>query len=303
MKTGRLFLSLGLCCALVAYSGCEENGNGGCGVEESLEAGNCDDGIDNDCDGVIDLDAECVMALIPAGCYDMGDHFDEGSPDEWPVHNVCISAFRMDIHEVTNAEYAECVDAGECTAPSDTGSYTRETYFGDPEYNDFPVILVNWYQAEDYCTWAGKRLPTEAEWEYAARGGLAGMRYPWGNEIDCDDACYGRWTQYYPCWDHWHNGMRDNDTHPVGNYAPNGYGLFDMAGNVWELTGDWYHVDYYSVSPQNNPRGPESGTRRVWRGGGWGWSPGFPRTYLRASNRGSSSPRGAYDNGGFRCVR
>ena len=239
------------------------------------------------------------MAEIPAGCFDMGDHFGEGNSDELPVHNVCISAFEMDVHEVTNAEYAECVAGGGCTAPFRTYSYTRPTYYGDPAYDDFPVIYVDWYQAEDYCTWAGKRLPTEAEWEYAARGGLAGKRYPWGDAIDCDDACYGRFHSSSACWDHCHNGECDNDTHPVGNYAPNGYGLYDMAGNVWEWVNDWYQSDYYSVSPPNDPPGPASGTNRVLRGGSW-----YSFTYfLRVASRDGLSPDFEYFNLGFRCSR
>ena len=254
------------------------------------------------------LGPESDMVQIPAGCFEMGDHFGEFNANELPVHNVCISAFEMDRHEVTNAEYAECVDAGACVAPSDTSSYTRPTYYGDPAYNDFPVIYVDWYQAEDYCMWADKQLPTEAEWEYAARGGLEGMRYPWGgdspdyeDDIDCDDACYGRVDSLFQCWDHCHNGECDNDTHPVENYAPNGYGLYDMAGNVWEWANDWYRSDYYSVSPQNDPQGPASGTARVMRGGGWH---NYPPISLRVTTRYGYNPDEMANAGnGFRCAR
>lgn len=234
------------------------------------------------------------MAQIPEGCFDMGDHFTEGDADELPVHNVCISAFEMDFHEVTNAEYSECVDAGVCTAPYSSTSSTRPTYYGDPAYNDFPVIYVNWFQATDYCTWAGKRLPTEAEWEYAARGGLSGKRYPWGDTISGSDA------NQLDSGDPW-----DNDTSPVGYYdpqptSPNGYGLYDMAGNVYEWVNDWHQSDYYTASPPNDPPGPTSGTLRVLRGGSWSWYWGP----LRVASRGTWEPDAVRDGTlGFRCAR
>ena len=267
----------------------------------------CSDGIDNDCDGTSDgEDAGCYswdMASIPAGSFEMGDSSDdcEYFSDECPVHDVYISAFEMDVHEVTNAEYAECVDAGVCTEPLHTYSSTRPTYYGDPAYNDFPVIYVTWYQTTDYCSWAGKRLPTEAEWEYAARGGLAGNRYPWGNEIDCDDGCWGRWHPSSSCWNHCHNGMCDNDTHPVEYYAPNGYGLYDMAGNVWEWVNDWYDSDYYDVSPYQDPQGPDGPlTDRVIRSGSYF----YDWKYLRVASRYLHAPPSTQPSiTGFRCAR
>jgi len=227
------------------------------------------------------------MALILAGCFDMGDAFNEWNNNELPVHNVCItSGFYMDLHEVTNAEYAACVSSGSCAAPQSSSSYTRSSYYGNPAYDDFPVIRVDWDQANDYCTWAGKRLPTEAEWEYAARGGLAGMRYPWGDTISGTDA------NYLDSGDSW-----DNDTSPVEYYAPNGYGLYDMAGNVWEWVHDWYQDDYYDVSPTNDPPGPTSGTYHVLRGGCWY----DDVTSLRVARRAwpSASPSSVI---GFRCA-
>jgi len=234
------------------------------------------------------IEAVSGMAAIPAGCFDMGDHFGEGGTNELPVHNVCISAFEMDVHEVTNAEYAACVAGGGCTEPYYTGSYSRATYYGDPAYDDFPVIYVDWFQAEDYCTWAGKRLPTEAEWEYAARGGLSGKRYPWGDTISGTDA------NYWDSGDPW-----DNDTSPVEYYAPNGYGLYDMAGNVWEWVNDWYQSDYYSVSPPNDPPGPVSGSYRVLRGGSWRYNTYF----LRVAVRSNYFPVLEHNYVGFRCSR
>jgi formylglycine-generating enzyme required for sulfatase activity len=252
------------------------------------------DGIDNQCPGDVgygDVDEGCgrPMVEIPTGCFDMGDHFAEGGSDELPVHEVCLSAFWIDAHEVTNAEYAECVAGGGCTPPSNTSSYSRATYYGDPTYDDFPVIWVDWYQAVDYCTWADKRLPTEAEWEYAARGGLAGKRYPWGDTISGADA--NDWGSGDP-W--------DNDTSHVEYYAANGYGLYDMAGNVEEWVNDWYQSDYYTVSPLWDPPGPATGSKRVLRGGSWNY---IPFHSLRVSDRLSDVPDDGFFSFGFRCAR
>ena len=259
------------------------------------------DGVDNQCPGDAgygEVDEGC-MAGIPAGCFDMGDAFGEGYIHELPVHNVCISAFEMDVHEATNAEYAECVAGGGCTAPYSSGSFTRPTYYGDPAYDGFPVIWVDWYQAETYCTWAGKRLPTEAEWEYAARGGLAGRRYPWGDTISGTDANYV-----------WSGDPWDNDTSPVEYYdprptSPNGYGLYDMAGNVWEWVNDWYSSTYYQYcvdnGVSNDPPGPPSGTERIARGGSWGSA--YTEKALRVSARYSPEYLFVYPDLGFRCSR
>ncbi len=228
------------------------------------------------------------MALISAGCFDMGDAFSEGDSDELPVHNVCITSdFYMDVHEVTNSEYAACVSGGGCTAPDDSSSSTRGSYSGNAAYDDFPVIYVDWNQATAYCAWAGKRLPTEAEGEYAARGGLSGKRYPWGDSISGTDA------NYWDSGDPW-----DNDTSEVEYYSANGYGLYDMAGNVLEWTNDWYLSNYYGSSPTNNPPGPASGTYRVLRGGYWN----LITNYLRVANRGDYNPTIQYYYVGFRCA-
>ncbi len=234
------------------------------------------DGLDNQCPGdvvgygIIDEGyMDCgYMVPIDYGCFNMGDPFAEGWLDELPVHEVCLSAFEMDIHEITNAEYAECVAGGGCTPPSSFSSYTRGTYYGDPGHNNYPVIWMEWKQVDDYCAWAGKRLPTEAEWEYAARGGLEGKRYPWGDTISSTDANYN-----FNTW--------DGDTSPVESYAPNDYGLYDMAGNVWEWVADWFDENYYSNSPANDPTGPASGKARVKRGGSFDHS----EFGLRVANR------------------
>jgi formylglycine-generating enzyme required for sulfatase activity len=255
------------------------------------------DGLDNQCPGDAgygDIDEGCVqdMVQIPAGCFDMGDAFTEGGSDELPVHHVCISAFEMDVHEVTNSEYAECVDAGACTPPAKSGSSSRPTYYGDPGYDDYPVIWVDWDQATEYCQWSGERLPTEAEWEDAARGGLAGNRYPWGDAISGLDANY--WSSGDP---------EEGDTNAVGSYPDNGYGLFDMAGNVSEWVADWYLSDYYPYCVQhgivNDPQGPANGWSRIQHGGSCHSDP----RGLRVADRASSSRSHKSESLGFRCAR
>ena len=266
---------------------------------------------DADCAGGLYCDEDVCnvrggpVAQIPAGCFDMGDSTDGCDMDrgDCPVHNVCISGFEMDVHQVTNAEYKECVDGGGCTAPHHSSSVSRPAYYGNPVYADFPVIWMDSYQAETYCAWAGKRLPTEAEWEYAARGGLAGKRYPSGDTINCDDACYWRYWPSDPCFSHCHNGVCDNDTHPVENYAANGYGLFDVAGNVWEWVNDWYDSGYYQYCVDNgivnDPPGPLDNSFRVCRGGYWGAG----TDGLRVAFRTYFFPGTPNAGVGFRCAR
>jgi formylglycine-generating enzyme required for sulfatase activity len=251
-------------------------------------------------DGSADSDPDTVivtitnvpsnMAEIPSGCFDMGDAFDEGLPDELPVHKVCITGFYMDNHEVTNAEYKSCVDDGACTAPSSTTSFTRATYYGNATYDNYPVIFVNSTQADTFCSWAGKRLPTEAEWEYAARGGLSGKRFPWGDSISC---ALANWNGETGCV---------GDTSAVESYPANGYGLYDMTGNVLERVNDWYSGGYYSISPISNPQGPATGTNKVMRGGSWRNYVGVD-WYLRVADRSYGSPNASADSIGFRCAR
>ena len=220
------------------------------------------------------------MARIPAGSFEMGS--EEADSDEKPVHTVNISEFWMDKYEVTNGKYKKCVDAGSCRAPSDSKSYTRSSYYGDSMYANYPVIYVDWSQAKSYCEWQGGRLPTEAEWEYAARGGLRGMKYPNGDSISQSEANYS-----------------GSDTVKVGSYDPNGYGLYDMADNVWEWTNDWYDENYYKNSPSSNPQGPTSGAFRVVRGGSWARH----TSYLSVSPRFRYPTTHRYDSLGFRCAR
>ena len=169
---------------------------------------------------------------------------DDGEDDQKPVRTVYVDAFYMDIHPVTNAQYQAFIEA--------TGR-RKLFWWAHAKYNQ-PVMDLDWDDAVAYCKWAGKRLPTEAEWERAARGGLEGKKYPWGDGIDEMMANYG-WNARGPT--------------RVGQYEPNGYGLYDMAGNVWEWCHDWYGEDYYREAPQRNPTGPREGTFQVIRGGDW----------------------------------
>jgi formylglycine-generating enzyme required for sulfatase activity len=217
------------------------------------------------------------MAYVPAGEFIMGS--DEGGSDERPVHTVYLDAFYIDKTEVTNAQYRKCVEAGGCDTP------VKTTYYDNADYSQHPVVYVSWNDADDYCRWAGKRLPTEAEWEKAARG-TDGRTYPWGEGIDCDHAQYGG------C---------GGGTAPVGS-KPKGaspYGTLDMAGNVWEWVADWYDSDYYSQSPGRNPPGPDSGVGRVLRGGSLHGSQRFTHCAYRVGG----NPRYWYFYVGFRCAR
>lgn len=186
-----------------------------------------------------------------------------------PPHQVRLDAFWIDETEVTNAMYAKCVQEGECGSPSFINSFTHENYFGNSEFDNYPVIYVPWDDANAYCAWAGRRLPTEAEWEKAARGENS-FFYPWGNEFDsslvnfCDMNCLLGWADKTR-----NDGFAD--TAPAGNYSKGAslYGALNMVGNVWEWVNDWYSDTYYAESPTRNPMGPESGQFRVLRGGSW----------------------------------
>lgn len=223
-----------------------------------------------------------TLACIPAGEFRMGSNEND---DESPVHTVYLDAFWMNQTEVTNAMYAQCVDAGKCNLPSDTGR------FYDSGYQDHPVVYMSWHDAQAYCKWRGARLPTEAEWEKAARGGLEGKTYPWGDETPVCTSGAINGAQYRSC---------DGQTVAVGSFAANGYGLYDMSGNVWEWVADWYDSGYYGSSPSSNPAGPEEGSSRVLRGGSWF---DYDRDLRLAYRSGMYFPNVSDNDNGFRCAR
>ncbi|MCX5866749.1 MAG: SUMF1/EgtB/PvdO family nonheme iron enzyme [Proteobacteria bacterium] len=262
------------------------------------------------------------LILIPAGEFMMGckgagfnqnrnnqqqdrrDNLDPGyadrqcQEDENPYHRVWLDAYYIDKFEVTLDHYARCARAGKCPEPGKVG-YCN---WGQPGKGDHPVNCVDWNQAGAYCEWTGKRLPTEAEWEKAARG-TEGRIYPWGNEFDCHRGNFDdekdRDPELIP-------GGPDCDgyktTAPVGRFSAGAspYGVMDMAGNVWEWVSDWYGDNYYRDTTSRNPSGPAGGTVRSLRGGGWYSNATF---LLRTSRRGWADPNYQGDHYGFRCAR
>lgn len=274
---------------------------------------------------------------IPAGTFAMGDHHGEGYPQdgEIPVHQVNLQAFRMQTTTVTNAQFAMFVEAtGYRTTAEQFGvsavfyaafqgqrSDIRNQAAGVPWWlavtgadwrhpdgtasdlhgrEDHPVVHVSFNDAQAYCLWAGTRLPTEAEWEYAARGGLSGGRLAWGDvlrpkgEWNCNI-----WQGRFPH----ENSAEDGylTTAPVETYRPNGYGLWQMAGNVWEWCQDWFDPGYYAHAPDTDPRGPEMGQRRVLRGGSYLCHDSYCNRY-RVAARNSNTPESTSGNIGFRVV-
>jgi sulfatase modifying factor 1 len=220
-----------------------------------------------------------VEVLIPAGTFVMGSGA-EG--DCAPEHEVSLDAFYLDKFEVTNAHYQAFCEATDHRLPEFWG---MEVYHCGPAFPDHPVMGISWWDAQEYADWCGKRLPSEAEWEYAARGGLVGAPFPWGDELTPEHANYVQSA---------HHG-----TVPVGSYSPNGFGLHDMIGNVNEWVADRYVPDYYAHSPVANPPGPEEGKFRVFRGGGWHTGPGCARVHFR-----NALPSNWVDFAvGFRCAR
>lgn len=215
--------------------------------------------------------------------------------DEYPDHPVELSAYWLDQTEVTNRQYQLCVEIGVCDPPKEFGSFTREVYFNDPRFDNYPVVQVTWPMAANYCNWVGARLPTEAEWEYASRG-PDGYLFPWGNEFDpsklnyCDASCKGisdpSYDDGYP------------DTAPVGSF-PEGaswVGSLDLSGNVREWVADWYA--YFPNERVSNPQGPLEGDSWASKGGSWYDAP----FNLRSTNRGANDMDYWRHKLGFRCA-
>jgi formylglycine-generating enzyme len=222
---------------------------------------------------------EPALVCIPEGWFTMGSEV--GQDNERPVHRVWVDAFLLATTQVTNQEYARFSSSTGAPEPP----FWRDPNFSHPQQ---PVVAVSWFEANNYCEWLREqtgrsyRLPTEAEWERAARGGIEGKIFPWGNEP----------PQSLPDYDQrWKNGPE-----PVARYAANGFGVYDSCDNVHEWCSDWYQADYYAISSDRNPRGPKSGTRRASRGGSW-------RHHIKVSRcaaRSSIPPEFHYADYGFR---
>ena len=225
------------------------------------------------------LDMQIV--LVPAGKFMRGSNLGD---DEKPIRQIYLNAFYMDKFEVTVGQYARFLQATEMEEPPDWGTMNQ------PQHQRRPVVNVSWEDAVNYCKWAGKRLPTEAEWEKAARG-TDGRIYPWGNEA--------------PTRLHANYGRKDWDDHqalsPVGSFeaGKSPYGIHDMAGNAWEWVFDWYELDSYKKGPEKNPIGPGKGEEKVVRGGSWL----YVSEFLRSAHRFNAQPMNRHFGYGFRCAK
>ena len=258
------------------------------------------------------------MVLIKGGEFLMGT--DDGMPFEAPVHKVTIRSFWMDTHEVTVEEFARFVAATSYKTEAETFGWSTAFDVNDGRWKKTngaswrhpdgptsnavatePVCQISWNDAAAYAKWAGKRLPTEAEWEFAARGGLTQNEYSWGNELRPNGTLMANWWQgSFPNQDTREDGFAGRA--PVKSFAANGYGLHDMIGNVWEWCADWYAEDGYEQSSGDNPKGPKDGSERVMRGGSWMCAENFCSNY-RVAARSHATPDSGLNNLGFRCVR
>jgi formylglycine-generating enzyme required for sulfatase activity len=225
-----------------------------------------------------------TLLYIPAGEFTMGSDNNQVA-DQMPAHKVYLDAFWIDQTEVTNKMYSLCVEASICKEPTNKTSAKNINYYGNTAFNNYPVIYVDWNMAETYCAWVDRRLPSEAEWEKAARGD-DGRIYPWGN--DAPDSNLLNYNNIV------------GDTSSVKSYetGKSQYGVYDMSGNVWEWVNDWYSETYYSISEQSNPVGPVSGQARVHRGGSFYDTNNF----IYSSRRDKGDPGFVSFNLGFRCA-
>jgi formylglycine-generating enzyme required for sulfatase activity len=263
-------------------------------------------------------EAPAGMFLIKGGSFQMGS--EDGMPFEAPVHTVEISPFYFDEHEVTVADFEQFVTAtgyqteaekfgwsavfdlkkGEWTK-SDGADWRHPEGPGSSSSPSEPVCQVSWNDANEYAKWAGKRLPTEAEFEYAARGGLDAKTYAWGDDLKPDGKLMANWWQgTFPEKNTVEDGYLARA--PVKTFPANGYGLFDITGNVWEWCADRYNANYYRDSPQRDPKGPETGQERVIRGGSFLCADNFCSNY-RVAGRSNATPDSGMNNLGFRCAR
>src|SRR5437867_11226887 len=254
------------------------------------------------------------MVQIPAGKFWMGRAYTlyvdsaelvpRDKLDDRPANNVYLDAFSIDQYEVTNADYAKYVQA---TGAKPPWHWPQGKSPNGKER--LPVYNVNWFEAAGFCKWAGKRLPTEAEWEKAARGGLDRNRYSWGDDdIDRSERRLGAPQSAGRITDEPVPAHLDGpDAMPVGSFKPNGYGLHDMTGNVREWTNDWYDANYYAFMPKQNPQGPETGRYRSVRGSGWLDDPpntiGGPSDVNTVDTRDFSDPDLRASTIGFRCAK
>ena len=221
------------------------------------------------------------------------DLWDSRSPcldGEAPSHRVLLDSYAIDLTEVSNTQYARCVAADACRPAQFGDSDLQEARFANPDFGEHPITNVDWYDARDYCSWVGKRLPSEAEWEKAARGDQDERFYPWGDRTpDCTLANFDSL-----------NGDCAGETNPVDNYpaGASSYGLLNMAGNVREWVADWYDANYYISEPHDFPQGPESGWEKVMRGG----SHNSDWISIRVNSRDHNPPDFRAADLGFRCA-
>jgi sulfatase modifying factor 1 len=277
------------------------------------------------------------MVLLPGGEFLMGTNDREGYPSdgEGPVRRVTVNAFWIDTTTVSNASFDAFVRATRYVTEAERFGWSfvfagllpadfpgtravaqarwwRQVHgacWRHPEgphstiddRPDHPAVHISWNDARAYCRWAGKRLPTEAEWEYAARGGLVQMRFPWGDDLTPDgEHRMNVWQGVFPT----RNTMEDGyyGTCPVDAFLPNGYGIHNMTGNVWEWCSDWFHTTFHVIGPRRNPRGPRTGTHRVMRGGSYLCHASYCYRY-RVAARSANTPDSSTGNLGMRCVR